>query len=180
VHKSPHQPPRHRPPAPCAPESADPPAPRAPAASPPETISRMPVHPNRHSPIRQIHNTNSNTLTHTQIHSTRNSSEPSPDCRSVSFFGRDHGAGRRADDRRLDARGRSCHRGAGRQHDRHGGGVGTAVAAAPLERFTAIPPLFASGARLPFRSGSARNDLAARRPTVARTSPTAPPTHSHR
>jgi hypothetical protein len=36
----------------------------------------MPVHPNRRSPIRQIHNTNSNTLTHTQIHSTRKSSEP--------------------------------------------------------------------------------------------------------
>ena len=37
--------------------------------------------------------------------------------------GRDHVAGGGADDRRLDACGRGCLRGAGGEHDRHGGGV---------------------------------------------------------
>jgi hypothetical protein len=71
----PHHRPCHHRPAPYAPESADPPPPRAPAASLPETNdesyvgSPQPTPPNPPDSQHQL-----NTLTHTQIHSTRNSS----------------------------------------------------------------------------------------------------------
>ncbi len=76
-HRSPRHPPRlHRPVSCCTRINRPTRCGHRQSSLPKPAISRMPVHPNRFGPIRQIHTTKPNTLTHTQLHSTRNSSQP--------------------------------------------------------------------------------------------------------